>query len=130
MHRETISVETDRRTQVTDVTDAVAATIPDGAAGTVTVFSQHTTAAVIVNEGEGRLLEDVEAFLQNVVPEEGWAHDAIDDNADSHLRSLLLGPGETVPVADGHLNLGTWQSILLVELDGPRSRTLSITVQD
>jgi secondary thiamine-phosphate synthase enzyme len=130
MHRETITVETDRRTQVQDVTDAVAATIPEDATGTVTVFSEHTTAAVVVNEGERRLLEDVEAFLEELVPDEGWAHDEIDDNADSHLRALLLGPGETIPVADGGLQLGTWQSILLVELDGPRSRSLSVTVQD
>ena len=84
----------------------------------------------VVNEGERRLLEDVEAFLGELVPDEGWAHDEIDDNADSHLRALLLGPGETIPVADGGLQLGTWQSILLVELDGPRSRSLSVTVQD
>jgi secondary thiamine-phosphate synthase enzyme len=130
MHHETITVETDRRTQVKDVTEAVAATVPEDATGTATVFSQHTTAAVVVNEGEQRLLQDVEGFLDGLVPDAGWAHDEIDDNADSHLRALLLGPGETVPVADGRLQLGTWQSILLVELDGPRSRTLSVTVRD
>ena len=130
MHRETITVETDRRTQVRDLTDAVAATVPEDATGTATVFSQHTTTGIVVNERERRLLGDVEAFLEGLVPEDGWAHDQIDDNADSHLRALLLGPGETLPVMEGRLQLGTWQSILLVELDGPRKRTVSITVQE
>ncbi|MEF8774894.1 MAG: secondary thiamine-phosphate synthase enzyme YjbQ [Haloarculaceae archaeon] len=126
MTTQTVSVRTDRRLQVLDVTDQVGDAVPEDADGTVTVFSQHTTAAVIVNEAESRLLEDVEEFLATLVPEEGWAHDEVDDNADSHLRASLLGPSETLPVVDGGLQLGTWQSVLLVECDGPRSRVLAV----
>ena len=60
------------------------------------------------------------------MPDGGWAHDRLDGNADAHLRSLLLGPSETVPVTDGELSLGRWQSVLFVECDGPRERTVRV----
>lgn len=126
----TITVETDRRTQVVDVTAHVADAVPADADGIATVFVQHTTAGIIVNEAEERLLGDLESALSDLVPDDGWDHDALDGNADSHVRAMLLGPGETVPVTDGSLALGTWQSILLVECDGPRERTLSVRAVD
>ncbi|WP_225334492.1 secondary thiamine-phosphate synthase enzyme YjbQ [Halomicrobium urmianum] len=122
----TFTVETDRRLQVVDVTDRVREALPDDADGTATVFSRHTTAGVAVNEAESRLLGDYEAMLADLVPDEGWDHDELDGNADSHLRSLLVGASETVPVSEGDLGLGTWQSILLVECDGPRTRTVEV----
>lgn len=122
----TFTVETDRRTQAVDVTDRVAAALPADADGTATVFVRHTTAAVTVNEAESNLLADVETFLSGTVDDEGWAHDRLDDNADSHLRAMLVGPSVTVPVSEGSLDLGTWQSVLLCECDGPRSRTVSV----
>jgi secondary thiamine-phosphate synthase enzyme len=70
------------------------------------------------------------AFLEATVDDSGWDHDRLDDNADSHLRALLVGPSETIPVTDGRLDTGTWQSVLLVECDGPRSRTVDIRVSD
>ncbi|WP_254841227.1 secondary thiamine-phosphate synthase enzyme YjbQ [Natronomonas marina] len=124
----TFDVDTDRRTQVIDVTDRVEAALPDGASGTATVFVRHTTAGVRVNEAEPRLLGDVEAFLETVVNDEGWDHDRLDGNADSHLRALLVGASATVPVSGGSLELGTWQSVLLVECDGPRTRTVDVRV--
>jgi secondary thiamine-phosphate synthase enzyme len=125
MH-ETFDVRTDERLQAVDVTDRVEQCLPDGAEGTCTVVSGHTTAGIVVNEAERRLLGDIESFLERVVPDDGWRHDEIDDNADSHLRALLCGASETLPVRDGALELGTWQSVLLVECDGPRSRTVTV----
>jgi len=118
------TVSTDARLDVVDVTDRVAAAV-DGT-GTATVFVDHTTAGVVVNEAEPRLLEDMRTFLANLVPDEGWEHDELDGNADSHLRSMLLGPSETIPVVNGDLSLGRWQSVLLVECDGPRERTVRV----
>jgi secondary thiamine-phosphate synthase enzyme len=118
------TVSTDARLDVVDVTDDVAAAVEGN--GTATVFVDHTTAGVVINEAESRLLEDLRTFLADLVPDEGWQHDELDGNADSHLRSLLLGPSETVPVVDGDLSLGRWQSILLVECDGPRERTVRV----
>lgn len=119
-------VSTDRRLTVVDITEQVEELIPAGTAGTATVFVEHTTAGVTVNEGEPRLLRDFETALADLVPDSGWEHDEIDDNADSHVRSLLVGPDVTVPVADGSLQLGTWQSALFVECDGPRTRTVRV----
>ena len=122
------TVETDDRLEVRDVTDRVAEALPVDADGACTVFVRHTTAGVVVNEAEPRLLHDVERAVGELVPDEGWAHDEIDDNADSHLRAMLLGESVTVPVEDGTLALGTWQSILFVECDGPRRRDAEVLV--
>jgi secondary thiamine-phosphate synthase enzyme len=119
-------VSTDRRTQVVDVTDRVREAVPDGHDGTCTVYVRHTTAGIVVNEAELRLLADVERFVSDLAPDDGWRHDEIDDNADSHLRALLLGPSVILPVRNGRIDLGTWQSVLLVECDGPRSRTVQV----
>lgn len=125
----TIPVSTDARLETVDVTDRIADAVPDDvAAGTCTVFSQHTTAAVLVNEDEPRLRDDVESFLADLVPDEGHRHDELDGNADSHLRAALVGPDATIPVRDGSLALGTWQSVFLLECDGPRRRELVVTV--
>jgi secondary thiamine-phosphate synthase enzyme len=120
------SVSTDERLTVLDITDRVERALPDGASGTATVFVEHTTAGIAINEAEQRLLSDFEDALSELIPDGGWAHDDLDGNADSHVRSLLVGPGETVPVEDGALDLGTWQSVLLVECDGPRTRTVHV----
>ncbi len=124
----TIEVRTDERVSVRDVTDDVAAALPaDVPDGVCTVFVPHTTAGVVVNEPERRLLEDVEGALDRLAPRgDGYAHDAVDDNADAHLRSMLLGESVTVPVVDGALALGTWQAVLFVECDGPRRRKLRV----
>ena len=117
---------TDAKTCVHDVTDSVRAAVPDDRDGTVTVFVRHTTAGIVVNEAEPRLLEDVEQFVASLAPDDGWRHDELDGNADSHLRALLLGQHVTVPVSDGDLDLGRWQSVLLVECDGPRTRSIEV----
>lgn len=123
-----LSIKTDDRFSVLDVTDQVHEVLPDDADGVATVFCRHTTAGVVVNEPETRLLSDIDTVLHEIVPDTGWEHDRIDDNADAHLRSLLLGESVTIPVRDGELALGTWQAILFVDSDGPRTRTLDVTV--
>ncbi|SEQ37223.1 secondary thiamine-phosphate synthase enzyme YjbQ [Natrinema salaciae] len=122
------TVETESRLTTVDVTDRIAAAVPeDLESGTCTAFVEHTTAGLVVQENEPRLRGDLESFLRDLVPDEGHAHDQLDRNADSHLRAALVGPDVTIPVADGELALGTWQSALLVECDGPRTRTVSVT---
>ena len=123
-----LTVETDSRTECIDITDRLAATLPDDADGVCTVFSHHTTMGVVVNEAESRLLDDLATALDDLVADDGWQHDQIDDNADSHVRAMLVGESVTVPVVDGDLQLGRWQSILAVECDGPRSRTVTVRV--
>jgi secondary thiamine-phosphate synthase enzyme len=94
--------------------------------GICLVFVPGATGAVVINENEPDLLEDFKKILEKLVPEEGYKHP---HNAHSHLRAILLGPGETIPVSGGKLVLGTWQSIFLVNLDaGPREREVIVKV--
>mgnify|MGYP006288024745 CR=1 FL=1 len=121
-----VEVTTSERVEVVDVTDRVAERVPEDA-DTCTVFVPHTTAGVVVNENERRLVVDLENAMSDLVPRGAdYGHDEIDTNADAHLRSMLLGEHVTVPVDDGDLALGTWQSILFVECDGPRTRRLVV----
>ena len=97
--------------------------------GIVNVFTKHSTSAIVINENEKGLLNDFEKVLKDVVKEkDNYKHDFIDNNAASHIRAFLLGSSETIPIVDGRLDLGTWQSIFFIELDGPRSnRTVDLT---
>lgn len=126
---QTFEIATDDRLSVLDITDSVADALPRDSTGTATVYVSHTTAGVTVNESEPRLLADFESALAELVPDHGWQHDELDGNADSHIRTLLVGPSVTVPVEDGQLQLGTWQSVLLVECDGPRTRTVQVLAE-
>jgi secondary thiamine-phosphate synthase enzyme len=119
-------IETTERLSVVDITDRVERALPADASGTATVFVRHTTAALTLNEAEPRLLGDFETALAGLVPDTGWEHDTLDGNADAHVRAMLVGPSVTVPVADGALASGTWQSVLFVECDGPRTRTVQV----
>ncbi len=106
--------------------------------GFVTVTSQHTTTAIVINEDEARLREDVKRFLTRLIPPgEHYLHNDIaqrdcppdePENAHSHLAAMLLGSSEVVPLVDGALGLGQYQSVLLIELDGPRRRTVRVQV--
>ncbi|MDO5842665.1 MAG: secondary thiamine-phosphate synthase enzyme YjbQ [Methanobrevibacter ruminantium] len=93
--------------------------------GIVNIFTKHSTSAIRVNENEKGLLLDFEEALKDIVKEtDNYKHDFIDNNAASHIRAFLLGSSETIPIVDGRLDLGTWQSIFFVELDGPRSNRI------
>ena len=103
--------------------------------GLVVLQSLHSTAGLFVNEWQDALLDDFQALLDHVVPEEcPWRHndprhsDCDRGNGASHLRAALLGSGVTLAVRDGRLVRGVWQSIILVELDGPRTRSVSVQV--
>jgi secondary thiamine-phosphate synthase enzyme len=104
--------------------------------GQALVFSRHTTTALAINENEVRLLEDIRVFLQKLAPEsDRYLHndlhlrDVPEDepiNAHSHLMAMMLNTSEVIPIVDGKLALGTWQSVLFFELDGPRKRNISV----
>ncbi|MEH2257962.1 secondary thiamine-phosphate synthase enzyme YjbQ [Nostoc sp.] len=106
--------------------------------GQALVFSRHTTTALAINENEVRLLEDIKVFLQKLAPEsDRYLHndlhlrDVPEDepiNAHSHLMAMMLTTSEIIPIVDGKLALGTWQSVLFFELDGPRKRTVFVQI--
>lgn len=97
--------------------------------GIINIFAVHSTAGIVVNENESRLINDFQNSLERIVPENNnYGHDQIDNNADSHIRAFLIGSSETIPFSNNRLNLGTWQSVFFVELDGPRNRKFIVTV--
>ena len=122
-----VTVETDEPIATVDITDQVSSAIPTDSTGQCTIFVEHTTAGVLIQENEPRLRSDIESILETIVPDSTYAHDELDGNARAHLQSMLLGPSLTIPIVDGDLLLGTWQSIMLVDCDGPRTRRITVT---
>jgi secondary thiamine-phosphate synthase enzyme len=137
IHGETISVQTGARLELLDITDRVMDLVRAAGVreGLVSVWSMHTTCAVMINEYQRALLADIARVLAELVSRDGgWMHndrahsDCDRSNADSHLRAMLLGHSLTLQVSGGEVVLGQWQRILVAELDGPRSRTLRVQV--
>ncbi|MFH1654742.1 MAG: secondary thiamine-phosphate synthase enzyme YjbQ [Pseudomonadota bacterium] len=94
--------------------------------GILSITTQHTTTSIIVNEKCEHLQKDMVNLLKDVVPEAEYHHDRqpadLRSNAHSHLMSMLLGSSVTIPVSEGTLEFGDWQSIFFIELDGPRAK--------
>ncbi|WP_138502057.1 secondary thiamine-phosphate synthase enzyme YjbQ [Nostoc sp. PA-18-2419] len=135
-----IEIETEQKINIynltTQIKDFIASTSINN--GQVLIFSRHTTTALAINENEVRLLEDIKVFLQKLAPEsDKYLHndlhlrDVPEDepiNAHSHLMAMMLSTSEIIPIVDGKLALGTWQSVLFFELDGPRKRTVFVQI--
>lgn len=136
----TIRTESQQPTQFVDLTDEIQAFVTNAGivTGVLNVQTLHTTNALIVNEHEPLLLTDMSALLQRIAPADAeYRHDDITlrtvncvsgerPNGHSHCRALLMAPAVSLNVVDGRLRLGRWQRLFLVELDGPRSRQLSV----
>lgn len=125
-------VKTARKYQVIDITPRVQEIVEqDGSTdGLCCVFVPHATAAVTINENADlNIGEDLHDALAKLIPEGVWRHDRIDGNAAAHIKAAILGPSETVPVKDRRLALGTWQSLMLVEFDGPRQRRVIVQIR-
>jgi secondary thiamine-phosphate synthase enzyme len=137
VHAETFVVDTTARIEVVDLTERVMAVVRGQHVGDglVHLFSMHTTCTVFINEFQPALLADFKTFLEDVVSSDvNWRHndprhsDCDRQNADAHLRAMLLGHSLSLQTSGGEVVLGQWQRILLAELDGPRARTLRIQV--
>ena len=124
-----IRLQTERKTQLVNITEQVREAAGDGSAALV--YVPHTTGAVTINEHlDPALLEDIESALERIV-DDGWPwrHDDVDGpNAPSHMRASLISTQVLVPIADdGRLALGTYQGIFFCEFDGPRERKVYVT---
>jgi len=126
-----ISVRTERRTQLLEITREVQEAVDGAEAAAALVFVPHTTAGLTINEhADPAVARDFERALERMVGEGwGWEHiEAGEENAPSHIRAALMGPQVVVPVEGGRLALGTWQGIFFCELDGPRTRSVYVSV--
>jgi len=122
---EIFTVSTSRAKQCIDITPQVREVVRKSGVkdGLCQVMVLHATAGIVVNENDDpNIGVDLITALDRAIPDhDGWLHDRIDNNAHAHIKAALLGPSELIPIADGQLVLGTWQGLMLVELDGPRS---------
>jgi secondary thiamine-phosphate synthase enzyme len=126
-----LKIKTERRTQLIDITSQVRDAAAGAAGAAALVYVPHTTAGLTINEhADPAVARDFEAALERIVGEGwGWQHiEEGEENAPSHIRAALMGPQVVIPLRDGELALGTWQGIFFCELDGPRTRSLYVTV--
>lgn len=120
-----ITLRTDRRSGLYDITNEVAALIKASKvnAGIVSVYARGSTAAIMIQENWDQSVQnDVVTLMSKLVPSGIWEHDHQDNNGDSHLKAGIIGPSETIPIIDGNPGLSTWQNIFFCEFDGPREK--------
>ena len=133
----TITVKTSERMELVNLTDEIRS-LADSAGvcdGYVQVSSLHTTAGLFINEWQDALLADIKSMLGTIVPRESYYKhndpefsDCDRQNADSHLRNVVMGHSLSVPIAQGRLVLGRWQSVIMAEFDGPNHRQVFMQV--
>jgi secondary thiamine-phosphate synthase enzyme len=137
IHGEFITVSTEQRIELVDITDRIMSLVRrlGIGEGMVSLWSMHTTCAILINEVQKALLVDMKRFLEELVERDaGWLHndpehsDCDRQNADSHLRAMMLGHSLNLQVSGGEIVLGQWQRILVAELDGPRPRQIRLQV--
>ncbi len=131
MHREIVVLATKGKQELVDVTGelrSIAADHPD--ASLMAVYAKGATAAVMIQENwDPNITTDIINCLTRLVPRGGWLHDAVDGNADAHIKAGIVGPSETIPCENGKLLLSTWQNIFFCDFDGPRkNRELVVTL--
>jgi len=128
----TLTVRTERQSQLVDITRQVRDAGAGESGSAVLVYVPHTTAGVTINEhADPMVARDFEMALERIVPEDwGWQHiEEGEENAPTHIRASFMGPSVLVPLGDdGTMALGTWQGIFFCEFDGPRTRTVYVSV--
>jgi len=127
-----ITVSTNKRIDFIDITSQVSKSVLDNNIkdGLVTVYVPHTTCGIMINEGaDPDVVRDIQYQLEKLAPyQQGYKH--LEGNADSHIKTCLVGSSETIIIENGKLILGTWQSIFLCDFDGPRTRKVYIKISD
>ncbi len=122
-------VSTEKRYQLIDITEKVEQIIDQAGLeqGQILIFLPHSTAGILLTENEEGLKQDWLNLLKKIISGTDFLHNRIDNNADAHLLSGLIGQGKNLPIENGQLIRGTWQNIFLAEFDGPRTRKIIIS---
>ena len=125
-----LDISTENRYQLVDITEEVEEIVKESKVedGLVLVFVPHSTAGVVLTENEKGLKNDWLEIFKKLTSGIDFEHNKIDDNADSHLLSGLIGQGKVLPIKDGKIIRGTWQQIFLAEFDGPRERKVILEI--
>ena len=125
-------IDTGKHVSVKNVTPFIQQALSDSGVrtGICLVSTPHTTCGLMVNEFEPGLVHDIERLtnemLRPLAKSGTLQHDRVDNNAQAHLTSALLGRSLSIPIQNANLHLGTWQNVLLVECDGPRTRSVDV----
>ena len=131
-HTEYLSLTTRKQYEMVHITDRVEAIVRNSGVddGLCFVSPMHITAAIYVNDNESGVIEDISVWLEKLAPRwPGYKHHQTgEDNADAHLKALLLHHETTLPVTKGRLDLGTWQRIFYAEFDGQRPKRIIVKV--
>lgn len=126
------TVKTESREEIIDILEQVASVLSKEALDSskaCLIHTPHTTCAILINEiADKNVQKDILSFLKDSVPRGRWLHDEEDGNADAHIKSSLIGQTKTLPIENGKLALGVWQSIALAEFDGPRERKVIVKI--
>ena len=128
----TLTIRTERQSQLVDITPLVREAVAGLQGSAVLVYVPHTTAGVTINEhADPAVARDFETALERIVPSDwSWQHiEEGEENAPTHIRAAFMGPSVLVPLdEDGTMALGTWQGIFFCEFDGPRQRSVHVSV--
>ena len=127
-----LTLATERQSQLVDITAQVRDAVAGASGSAVLVYVPHTTAGVTINEhADPAVARDFETALERIVPSDWhWQHvEEGEENAPTHIRAAFMGPSVLIPLGDdGELALGTWQGIFFCEFDGPRTRSVYVSV--
>jgi len=127
-----ITVSTSKKQELVDVTEKINEIVSESKVknGICLIYVPHATAGLTINENaDPNVKDDIVSALNKIVKEhDGWKHDKVDNNAAAHIKSSIVGCSLAVPIKDGSLTLGTWQDIFLCDFDGPRNRTVIISI--
>ena len=122
LFRKELTFSTDRLEDLVDITAEINEVISESGmdSGVCNIYVPHATSGVVVNENDDpNIIEDVLGTLRKMAPRGSFLHDRIDGNGDAHVKSAIVGPSESIPFENRRLLLGTWQSVMLCEFDGP-----------
>lgn len=137
IYSSSFSIQSRKKMEIIDVTSKISGVIECSGIknGIISIWVPHTTAAIAINEHDPDLWEDILAVMEKLVPIRGdYRHNAkyswipSEQNAHAHILNCLIKPSVTVPIEGGQMLLGTWQSILFIEMDGPQTRTVQVNI--
>lgn len=132
--RKELTFSTNQHEDLIDITREINAVISESDInnGVCNIFVPHATSGIVVNENDDpNIIIDVLSVLRKLAPKGSFLHDRIDGNGDAHVKSAIVGPSESIPFENSRLLLGTWQSVMLCEFDGPKySRKVIVTLID
>ncbi|RUM28580.1 MAG: YjbQ family protein [Aquifex sp.] len=129
--KEVLRIRTTKHTSIVNITQQVEQVVKKSGVreGICVVYTPHTTACVFVNEGaDPDVVRDIVYSLEKLIPWNDANYEHVEGNSAAHIRSAIIGNSRVIPVVEGELALGTWESIFLADFDGPRERKVIVMI--